>query len=148
MSYCRFSDGDVYMYPNIYGGIECCSCTLAEKIKTVFTTELKEEDFQSKIFGILEPCEYCGGEGCDACMMHGNLSFYTRSEAIAHLKSHIENGDYVPSYAIEALEEELIELGETEGIEIPTEEVSPFIDIKTGKMLTFDDDLKEFKELQ
>lgn len=28
MSYCRFSEGDVYMYWNIYGGIECCGCKL------------------------------------------------------------------------------------------------------------------------
>jgi hypothetical protein len=27
MSYCRFGEGDVYMYPT-KGGIECCSCQL------------------------------------------------------------------------------------------------------------------------
>ncbi len=30
MSYCRFSDGDVYMYPHIDGYIECCFCSLAQ----------------------------------------------------------------------------------------------------------------------
>ena len=29
MSYCRFSDGDVYMYPHINGVIQCCSCRLS-----------------------------------------------------------------------------------------------------------------------
>jgi hypothetical protein len=30
MSYCRFSDGDVYMYPT-NRGIECCACRLTHK---------------------------------------------------------------------------------------------------------------------
>ena len=28
MSYCRFSDGDVYMYNHVNGFIECCACSL------------------------------------------------------------------------------------------------------------------------
>jgi hypothetical protein len=30
MSYCRFSDGDVYMYPT-NKGIECCACKLTRR---------------------------------------------------------------------------------------------------------------------
>ena len=30
MSYCRFSDGDVYMFEHVGGGIECCGCRLVE----------------------------------------------------------------------------------------------------------------------
>ncbi len=30
MSYCRFSEGDVYMYPHVDGGIRCCGCLLNE----------------------------------------------------------------------------------------------------------------------
>ena len=30
MSYCRFIDGDVYMYPDVRGGIRCCACRLNE----------------------------------------------------------------------------------------------------------------------
>lgn len=30
MSYCRFSDGDVYMYEHVNGFIECCACSLKD----------------------------------------------------------------------------------------------------------------------
>lgn len=30
MSYCRFSDGDVYMLLHVMGGIQCCACRLTE----------------------------------------------------------------------------------------------------------------------
>jgi hypothetical protein len=30
MSYCRFSEGDVYMYPHTSGVIQCCSCRLSQ----------------------------------------------------------------------------------------------------------------------
>lgn len=33
MSYCRFSDGDVYLYPTTGGLIQCCSCRLTPKDK-------------------------------------------------------------------------------------------------------------------
>lgn len=36
MSYCRMSEGDVYMYPSVYGGIECCGCRLEKCEHTVF----------------------------------------------------------------------------------------------------------------
>jgi len=29
MSYCRMSEGDVYMYPHVYGYIDCCGCSLS-----------------------------------------------------------------------------------------------------------------------
>lgn len=28
MSYCRFSDGDVYLYADVQGGWTCCGCSL------------------------------------------------------------------------------------------------------------------------
>lgn len=31
MAYCRFSDGDVYLYHSSGGGIVCCDCRLKEK---------------------------------------------------------------------------------------------------------------------
>lgn len=31
MSYCRFSNGDVYMYSSVYGYIECCNCEASGK---------------------------------------------------------------------------------------------------------------------
>jgi hypothetical protein len=30
MSYCRISEGDVYMYADISGGIVCCGCRFVE----------------------------------------------------------------------------------------------------------------------
>lgn len=36
MSYCRFSEGDVYMYPS-QEGIECCLCLLAPPWLTLRT---------------------------------------------------------------------------------------------------------------
>ena len=31
MSYCRLSDGDVYMFPNMNEDITCCACSLVGK---------------------------------------------------------------------------------------------------------------------
>jgi hypothetical protein len=28
MSYCRFSQGDVYLFENVYGYFDCCGCKL------------------------------------------------------------------------------------------------------------------------
>lgn len=36
MSYCRMSEGDVYMYHAITGGIVCCGCRFREKTGSVF----------------------------------------------------------------------------------------------------------------
>lgn len=30
MSYCRFGEADIYLYESIYGGFECCMCSLSE----------------------------------------------------------------------------------------------------------------------
>jgi len=38
MSYCRMSEGDVYMYPHIYGYIDCCGCRLSNQTDTIFYT--------------------------------------------------------------------------------------------------------------
>ena len=36
MSYCRFTeDSDVYVFPSVYGGIECCACSLSSPGKNV-----------------------------------------------------------------------------------------------------------------
>jgi len=39
MSYCRFSDGDVYMYPSGKGIIECCACRLPGGDFRLFSTK-------------------------------------------------------------------------------------------------------------
>jgi len=104
MSYCRFSDGDVYMYPHVRGGIECCACLLTALVPTIFTKG--SESFMGEP---LDPCEYCGGEGCRRCMMHGSINFPTHEEALEHLLEHRAAGHDVPEYAIRRLQEELLE---------------------------------------
>jgi len=108
MSYCRFSDGDVYLYAHVGGGFECCACSIAEPIKSIFTVGYKNHP----LFGDIEPCEKCGGEGCDCCNMPGNTHLNTRSECIEHLKKHKNAGHRVPGYAFKILKEELEEAGE------------------------------------
>lgn len=116
MSYCRFSEADIYLFDHCRGGIECCACNMGPLIKTIFTTG-------GKLFGKeIPPCKNCGGEGCKKCMMHDSVQFYTRTEAINHVKKHIAKGDYVPDRVLKALQEELDELGEEEGLEPSTEE--------------------------
>ena len=72
MSYCRFSNGDVYMYPHVYGGIECCAC----------------------------------------CLSGSSLTFFRRSEAIAHLQEHRKAGYIVPDHAFDALRSEIEDEGD------------------------------------
>jgi hypothetical protein len=87
------------MYASVNGGIECCSCKFAPKVKTVFTTGRKEHPF----FGDIEGCSICNGEGCNGCMMHGNLTLNSYDEALEHLQKHRDSGDKVPEYAFEGL---------------------------------------------
>ena len=100
MSYCRFSDGDVYMYASPQG-IECCACRLAPLVKTIFT-----EGGDYPLFGRIGPCD-CSGEGCAKCMMNGSMTFHTEQDALAHLLKHRDAGHDVPQYAIDRLEEEI-----------------------------------------
>jgi hypothetical protein len=100
MSYCRFSEGDVYMYSSP-DGIECCACRLAPLVKTIFT-----DGGDTPLFGPIEPCD-CGGKGCEKCMMHGSLTFQTRQDALAHLLGHRRAGHQFPQDAIERLKQEI-----------------------------------------
>jgi len=109
MSYCRFSNGDVYMYPSTNGGIECCACRLADKVPTVFTPGVIDEtDFRWDLLvaGGDLVCTKCE-EGCDACMMHGSVTFYNYQDAIDHLHAHRAAADEVPDYAFEYLKEDM-----------------------------------------
>lgn len=101
MSYCRFSEGDVYMYASSEGGIECCACRLAPLVKTIFT-----EGGDILPFGYIEPCD-CHGTGCDRCIMHGSLTLETKQEALAHLLEHREAGHLFPQDAIDRLQDEI-----------------------------------------
>lgn len=108
MSYCRFIEGDVYMYASVYGGIECCACRLAEKVNTIFSpgTNLAEDDPRREwVEGNICDCD----DACDKCTMHGNLKFKTHEEALAHLEEHKAAGHKVPTRAFKALKRDIEE---------------------------------------
>jgi hypothetical protein len=78
MSYRRFSEGDVSMYPS-EEGIECCLCLLSPPVRSVFT-----EGGDHPLFGHIEPCVR-GGNGCEKCMVHDSLTFHRGREPLPHL---------------------------------------------------------------
>ena len=136
MSYCRFSDGDVYMYASIYGGIECCACRLAPMVNTIFTKGPSEGEENSGFYKFMDvkgPCPKCEGAGCYSCMMHGSITFWARHDALQHLFDHELMGYDVPSYAIERLQQELEEIGNNKGLEKPDEPPSPIVVWKNGE---------------
>ena len=102
MSYCRFSDGDIYLFHHTGGYIICQMCSLAPKVNSIFTKGCNI----SSVFQC-EPCKYCHGEGCKHCMINGDTKLTSYQEAIEHVKSHIENGDSIPDWVIPSLEKDL-----------------------------------------
>jgi hypothetical protein len=108
MSYCRFSEGDVYLFPISSGGIECCTCRLTPRnVETIFTKGIDEGNPSFSFWGKITPCEKCGGKGCSGCMMNNDVHFDTHAEAIAHLEEHRAAGHVVPEYAFERLRQEM-----------------------------------------
>lgn len=112
MSYCRFIEGDVYLFFHVGGYYDCCACLLADKVHTIFTKGSEDSNpdvanFVRDCFDGRGFCENCGGEGCDSCMMHGSTAMETAEEALEHLKKHLEAGHDVPGRAIDRLEEEI-----------------------------------------
>ncbi len=103
MAYCRFSDGDVYLFGSCDGGYECCACRLQPLVPTIFTTGQLP-------FGEGTPCEICKGNfnGCTACGMHGSLHLKTAAECVEHLRLHRQAGHDVPDDAIQDLGEEAL----------------------------------------
>lgn len=104
MSYCRFSSGDVYMYFDVSGKIRCQACRLAPLEPSIFTTGT-DDDYP--IFSNIDPCEECGGEGCEKCMMHGDNWFENQKQAVKHLFEHRRQGHTVPQHAIDRLIKEI-----------------------------------------
>ncbi len=82
MSYCRFSEGDVYLFPTTVeldaALIECCICRFSE-----------------------------GRVGSSR-----SVFFDTRSSALQHLRKHREAGHQVPQRAFDRLREEIKTLGD------------------------------------
>jgi len=137
MSYARFGEySDVYVFAHVGGGFECCGCRISKPVKSVFTCGYKDHP----LFGDVEPCEHCNGDGCEHCMMPGNTRLNTRSEMISHLKEHKKAGHKVPNYTINRLKEEIKTEGETneplfdDGYDGPVA-----IDFKKGKVSKLDD---------
>jgi len=106
-AYCRFLEGDVYMYEHVDGFIECCMCSLAPKVNSISTIGITKEDTLYNLFGELKPCKKCSGKGCDDCMVPGNTELHSYEEAIEHLKKHEAAGDKVPARAYSMLKEEI-----------------------------------------
>ena len=100
MSYARFSEGDIYLFYHMKGYYICMSCSLAPKIKSIFTVGCDNFIFQC------DPCEHCEGAGCEKCMIFGDTIMDTAQESIEHIKKHIEAGHAVPSHTIPSLESE------------------------------------------
>jgi len=103
MSYCRFTNADIYLFQHVYGYISCCACSLAPKVKTIFTKGFSKGENPFYPEG-KSPCQKCGGSGCDGCMMAGETCLKTYDEAIDHVKEHIASGDFVPDHVIPRLE--------------------------------------------
>ena len=141
MSYARFSkDSDIYVYAHVGGGFECCACRIGPLVKSIST----EGCTNHCLFGDVEPCDKCNGEGCNECMMPDSVRLSTRSEMITHLKEHIKAGHRVPGYTIDILKKEIKEEGEAnepmfnDGYDGPA-----VVDVRTGKVQKFTDLLEE-----
>ena len=100
MAYCRFSDADIYLYPAVSGGVECCACPLAAKVPTIFTLG---GEFLGKP---VSRCERCKGKGCESCMMHGDTSGMSWDEAIEHVQAHVAAGHNVPADVLVKLDQD------------------------------------------
>lgn len=79
MAYCRFSEGDVYLYATNASGteFECCWCHLA----TV--------------------------TDADGDKWRDSITLPSRAEALAHLREHQKAGHVVPASAIARIEAEI-----------------------------------------
>lgn len=77
MSYARFSEGDVYVFPT-GDGIECCACSLSDGPWTRWISSSEHDDWREHV-----------------------------ADALRHLAQHQLAGDVVPESAIFHLEIEL-----------------------------------------
>lgn len=79
MSYCRFSEGDVYMLAIVDDErLWCYACSLASMVPTVGGSEI-----------------------------HDNIPFNTPEDALAHLETHRDKGHIVPEHAFIRLRREI-----------------------------------------
>ncbi len=78
MSYCRFSNGDVYMYDHYQGFICCCACRLTEKIDHEISDETIEK-FADENNGIRLPKIHS---------LYQDRGFFDARFALKHLYKH------------------------------------------------------------
>ncbi len=103
MSYARFSEGDIYLFYHMHGYYICMTCSLASKVRSIFTVGCDNAVFQC------DPCKHCDGAGCEKCMVYGDTIMHSAKEAIDHVNLHIEKGHDVPLHTLPSLEDELKE---------------------------------------
>jgi hypothetical protein len=82
MSYCRFSESDMYIYSHVAGGIICQVCSLMPLQKT--TSMFFNGEFK----------------------MHGDFWAYSTQEMIDHVRQHELAGDDFPIRIYERLRED------------------------------------------
>ncbi len=89
MSYCRFGEADIYIYPcnNSTGGTggECCGCILSQRVVNNNRNGL----------------------------IHSGGFFETLEGLRDHVQVHIETGHNVPDYVIPEIEADIKSLAET-----------------------------------
>jgi hypothetical protein len=83
MAYCRWGDGDLYIYEDARGGLTCCGCKLQEQ----------------------PPAGFDGA----------SFNCSTRSAMIAHIDEHRAAGHEVQKGVVDALREEIAQLGDRVG---------------------------------
>jgi hypothetical protein len=84
MSYCRFSEADVYVYVGTTGYFECCGCLLQARTWV--------EDEKALLGGWLRP--------------YGDIvqtQFSSTDEMLAHLELHRAAGHYVPDECLASI---------------------------------------------
>lgn len=87
MSYCRFGQGDVYVFHSVGGYATCMLCNLM-------------------------PDRVVENGVCKGASFRSDYNTSSRKEMISHLKEHIEKGDMVPDSAIERIGMEIGEEGD------------------------------------
>jgi hypothetical protein len=80
MSYCRFVEADAYIYDDVYYGLYCCACSLAD-------VRMEHSEF----FGMEMP------------VYEGFSCGYDYDKMLAHVAEHRAAGHYIPEDVDERL---------------------------------------------
>lgn len=123
MSYCRFSDGDVYMYHDVGGYVSCCVCRLTKELPEPWTEATRRHiarwayDFADLFvtLGRVVSLGFWRGHlpltwalrSARTISREPDPRLTTFQDALAHLYEHVAAGHSVPDYAFAALREEI-----------------------------------------